>query len=88
MSHVVSIKTQVKDAAALSAACRRLKLAEPSSSSPSRNPVSVRTPRLRVAASRLLKRMPQNGVACGARRGERARGAQASASSSPSPRWP
>jgi hypothetical protein len=29
MSHIVSIKTQVKDAAALSVACRRLSLAEP-----------------------------------------------------------
>ena len=29
MSHVVEIKTQVKDAAAVAAACRRLKLNEP-----------------------------------------------------------
>lgn len=29
MSHVVSIKTQIKDAAAVRAACRRLSLAEP-----------------------------------------------------------
>jgi hypothetical protein len=29
MSHIVSIKSQLKDAAALAAACRRLKLAEP-----------------------------------------------------------
>ena len=29
MSHVVEIKTQVKDAAAVAAACRRLKLHEP-----------------------------------------------------------
>ena len=29
MSHVVEIKTQVKDATAVAAACRRLKLNEP-----------------------------------------------------------
>ena len=29
MSHIVEIKTQVKDAAAVQAACRRLKLPEP-----------------------------------------------------------
>ncbi|MEK6259910.1 MAG: DUF1257 domain-containing protein [Planctomycetota bacterium] len=29
MSHIVEIKTQVKDVAAVQAACRRLKLAEP-----------------------------------------------------------
>ena len=29
MSHIVSIKTKLTDAAALSAACRRLGLAEP-----------------------------------------------------------
>lgn len=29
MSHIVSIKTQVRDAVALAAACRRLGLAEP-----------------------------------------------------------
>lgn len=29
MSHIVSIKTEVRDAAAVRAACRRLKLAEP-----------------------------------------------------------
>jgi len=29
LSHVVSIKTQIKDAAAVAAACRRLNLAEP-----------------------------------------------------------